>query len=73
MKLLTEIQKYWGGNILKSKTEKVQKLEWNGNKAKQLLQQIYGETMPFLCIARKYSRWQLYQAMIGLLDVTKTL
>ena len=70
LNLLTEIQKYWGGSIVNNKTGKYRDLYWGGDSAERLLQQIYGKTMPFLCIARKYSRWQLYQAMKGLLNVT---
>jgi predicted DNA-binding protein YlxM (UPF0122 family) len=61
---LKAIQKFWGGLIYKH--GKYWTIEWSGGTAEKICGAIYGETMPFLCIARKYSRWQLYQAMKGI-------
>jgi DNA-binding Lrp family transcriptional regulator len=64
IEFLKAIQKVWGGKIY-SQTGKVWQLIWEGRDAEKICNMIYGVTMPFLCIARKFSRWQLYQAMKG--------
>lgn len=59
--LLRAIQANWGGVIYLHGSLEV--LEWWGDQAEEVCRAIYGESMPFLCIARKFSRWQLWQAM----------
>jgi hypothetical protein len=61
--LIKAIQKVWGGIIRRQPNSKLWILEWNCRKAEKICEKIYGNNMPFLCIARKFSRWQLYQAM----------
>jgi DNA-binding Lrp family transcriptional regulator len=61
IEFLKAIQNYWGGTIYTR--GKCATLEWNGKNAERVCEAIYGANMPFLCIARKFSRWQLYQAM----------
>lgn len=66
--LMENIKRAWSGTIYEYKGKTLM-LIWQGEEAEKLLSQIYGESLPFLCIARKYSRWQLYRAMKGLLTV----
>jgi hypothetical protein len=62
IEFLKATQKVWGGKIY-FQAGKVWQLLWEGRDAEKICNMIYGVTMPFLCIARKFSRWQLYQAM----------
>jgi hypothetical protein len=68
IEFLKAIQKVWGGTVYRH-GEKNWMLEWRGEQAEKICMTIYGTNMPFLCIARKFSKWQLYQAMKGLLTV----